>query len=102
MARERVVVETVICDICGTTTAKPTSPLIGLDGQRWQLDLCPSDLKKVTAQFSAWTANARRVRNPRRTVRQAVDEWTYLESLGFTRHRGRKSAAEAAALAKRR
>lgn len=103
MARQRVVIETVTCDICGKEVEDASTQAIGLGKDRWELDVCDADLQKLTKQFGNWTSKARRVQSSRRrTGRQAQDEWEYLESLGFTRHRGRKTAEEAAAIAARK
>lgn len=93
--------ETVTCDVCGKSIGNPATRTIALGSERWELDLCETDLKRVISQVKAWTANARvsSVRSARRRpASQARDEWDYLESLGFRRHRGRKSAEEIAAL----
>ncbi|MEY2474563.1 MAG: hypothetical protein QOK28_3892 [Actinomycetota bacterium] len=103
MARSKVVVETVYCDLCGRPVGKPLSQSVGLGRDSWELDLCAADMKRLQDQFGKWTKEARPIRRrQRRTEQQARDEWDYLEKLGFRRHRGRKSASEIAALAKRK
>lgn len=110
MARTRQIIETVTCDICGESSDDVTTIVLGWGNDRWELDLCRGDNEQVSSQFDTWIANGRRVRGgrsgsgggggARRGARtpQADDDWAYLESLGFKRHRGRKSAEEQAAL----
>lgn len=103
MARQRVVIETIVCDICGKEVTDATTQTIGFGRDRWELDVCAADLDTLMEQVGSWTANARKAQPARgRSSRQTKDEWEYLESLGFTRHRGRKTAEEAAAIANRR
>lgn len=101
MGRERVVIERLFCDACGAELKQSAIRTIAINGERWEVELCNKDLKRLQATFAEWTKNARRLQPRRRTASQTKDEWDYLESRGFTRHRGRKSAAEAAALAER-
>lgn len=98
MAKTRVVVETTVCDVCGQPVRKSTAQALGFGDDKWELDLCDADLKRLEKQIATWTKHARAVTPRRRPNRVARDEWTYLESLGFRRHRGRRSAAEIAAL----
>src|SRR5258708_5641277 len=112
MARTQEVVETITCDLCGRSADEDLTVTLGWDGEQWRVDLCPADYKRVATQFDKWIANgepaprkqtAARTRRSTRTKRaNGSDEWTYLESLGFKRHRGRKNAAEVEALAGRR
>lgn len=97
MARTRTVVESITCDICGKALRESRPTTITFGGDRWELDLCDKDLNALNRQIAQWTAGARRP-SARRSGKQAADEWGYLESLGFKRHRGRKSAEEQAAL----
>lgn len=99
MSRKHTLVESIACDVCGRPLKKSSPVSIAFAGKKWALDLCDRDQRTVGRQIEQWTASARVT--SRRSERQAEDEWTYLESLGFTRHRGRKSAAERAALAGR-
>lgn len=96
-----MVIERLFCDICGAELKQPASRTIAIDGERWELELCNKDLKQLQRTFAEWTRHGKQLHSRRRTASQAMDEWEYLESRGFTRHRGRKSAAEAAALAER-
>ena len=100
MARTRTVIETITCDVCGKSIRRGSPTSIGFGADRWELDLCDKDLAALQKQIAQITSNARRS-TIRRSVRQTEDEWTYLESKGFTRHRGRKSAEELAALRNR-
>jgi hypothetical protein len=111
MARTRTVVETITCDLCGKPAQDDLTVTLGWDGDQWRVDLCAADYNRVATQFDKWIANSEAAppRTPagprRRTAAKkstSSDEWTYLESRGFKRHRGRKSAAELDALAKRR
>ena len=108
MARTQLVVETITCDLCGRTADEDLTVTLGWDGEQWRVDLCPSDYKRVASQFDKWIANSEtvpaaksRARRAKKAASNGSDDWTYLESLGFTRHRGRKSAAEVEALATR-
>lgn len=102
MVRKRVVLETVECDICGKAVQSATTQTFAFGAERWEIDVCAKDLAILKKQFGEWTSTARKVTSRRRTARQAHDEWSYLEKMGFTRHRGRKSAEETAALAARK
>ncbi len=102
MVQKKTIIETTACDICGAAIEADRKESIAIGSSRWELDLCKKDLTALNKQFAEWTKTARRIGSSgRRSARQAQGEWEYLESLGFTRHRGRKSAAEAAALDKR-
>jgi hypothetical protein len=102
----RQVIQVVRCDICGQdVTAAPQSERVGLGGRLWSLDLCQEHHELIVTTVHGWTERADEVANrpgPRRR-RQPTndDEWDYLTSLGFERHRGRKSAAEIEALRQR-
>jgi ribosome-binding protein aMBF1 (putative translation factor) len=104
MARNRVIVETIICDICGREIDTAISCRLAVNKDAWDLDLCEDDARSVDAQIEQWVANARKASTEARRspARQSKDDWEYLESLGFKRHRGRKTPAETAALANRR
>ena len=110
MARNRQIIETVVCDLCGNEAEDAATVTLGWGNDRWELDLCGRDLDRVSAEFDAWVDKGRRARggrsggsaSTRRSSRSTSDDWDYLESLGFKRHRGRKSAEEAAALANRK
>jgi hypothetical protein len=106
MARTQEVIETITCDLCGRPAQD--SVTLGWNGQEWRVDLCRADNRRVATQFDKWIANSDRTpgRSPVRRNRgskatNGSDDWRYLESLGFTRHRGRKSSDEVAALASR-
>ena len=104
MARNRVIVETIICDICGRELESAITVRLSVNKDAWDLDLCEDDARTVDAQVEQWVINARKAgpQTSRSPARQSKDDWEYLESLGFTRHRGRKTPAENAALANRR
>jgi len=108
MARQQQIIETITCDICGREAPDATTVALGWGRDQWELDLCRSDNNKVSKQFDSWIDHGRKVRsrNASRSDRGAKatskDDWAYLEAHGFKRHRGRKSAEELAALAKRR
>ncbi len=104
MARNRVIVETIICDLCGKEIETANSFRLAVNKDAWDLDLCDDDARVMDAQIEKWVANARKASpaQNRTPARQSKDDWEYLESLGFTRHRGRKTPAENAALASRR
>ncbi len=111
MTRHTQVIETITCDICGDeTTAEGQPTRIGMAGQWWELDLCDNDYNAIGTAFGEWIANARKVkagarstggRSTGRASRTTANDWDYLESKGFTRHRGRLSTAEKEALAHR-
>lgn len=61
MARQRQIIETVTCDVCGETTEDATSVTLGWGREQWELDLCANDNAELSAQFDRWTSNARRV-----------------------------------------
>ena len=60
MARQRQIIETVTCDVCGQTTDDPTNVTLGWGREQWELDLCPTHNAELSQQFDQWTANARR------------------------------------------
>ena len=112
MARRQRVLETVTCDICGKDMDDADTIVLGWGKEQWELDLCDADNEQISKTFDSWIAGGRRVRASRGRGAKAArvsqapadhgsDDWGYLESLGFKRHRGRKSAAEQDALAKR-
>lgn len=105
MARNRVILETITCDVCGKQIESPITRRLAVNKDAWNLDLCDDDARIVDQQIESWVANAQRADNesPRRSpARQSKDDWEFLETLGFKRHRGRKTPAETAALANRR
>ena len=107
VARTTTVVETVTCDVCDQPVKDPQTLRIGLGRGLWELDLCAKDHTRVSKQIDELTARGRRVARPagRRDQARRGDagsDWDYLESLGFKRHRGRKSAEEIAALRNRK
>ena len=61
MARNRIITETVTCDICGNDTADPTTVTIGWGRDQWEIDLCDKDNKAVSKTFDGWIANGRKV-----------------------------------------
>ena len=112
MARTQTVIDNITCDICSEETVKATTATLGWDSDRWEVDLCPTDFKKLSTQFDNWIRQARPARSIRRAqdsrsgakrapAKKTADDWTYLESLGFQRHRGRKRPEEVEALAAR-
>ena len=60
MARQRQIIETVTCDVCGEETDDPTGVTLGWGREQWELDLCPTHNDELSAEFERWTANARR------------------------------------------
>ena len=60
MARQRQIIETVTCDICGETTDDATAVTLGWGREQWELDLCPAHNAELSSQFDTWTAKARR------------------------------------------
>lgn len=101
MARTKMLIEKVVCDVCGKVVDSADAGFLKWNTQSWELDVCPADQRLIDQQIRKWTKNARPPKQ-RRSESQARDEWEYLEKLGFTRHRGRKSAEEEAALASRK
>ena len=108
MTRRQEVIETISCDLCGRPADEDRTVTLGWDSEQWRVDLCPADYKRVATQFDKWIANSdaspaakRRTRSGKRSAANAADDWAYLESFGFKRHRGRKNAAEVEALANR-
>jgi hypothetical protein len=98
----RTVVESVVCDVCKADAAiHGRDQLVSLGCRRISIDLCDTHLADITAVFDTWAVAGREVARTRSRSTVAAD-WEYLESLGFKRHRGRKSAGERAALAARR
>lgn len=60
MARQRQIIETVTCDVCGEETDDPTGVTLGWGREQWALDLCPAHNSELSADFERWTSNARR------------------------------------------
>ena len=60
MARQRQIIETVTCDICGEATDDATAVTLGWGREQWELDLCPAHNAELSSQFDTWTAKARR------------------------------------------
>ncbi|HVF31640.1 MAG TPA: histone-like nucleoid-structuring protein Lsr2 [Acidimicrobiales bacterium] len=60
MARQRQIIETVTCDVCGEETDDPTGMTLGWGREQWELDLCPTHNAELSQDFERWTANARR------------------------------------------
>ena len=60
MARQRQIIETVTCDVCGQETDDPTGVTLGWGREQWELDLCPTHNAELSRQFDTWTANGRR------------------------------------------
>ena len=69
MARNRVVVEQVVCDVCGKEIEHPTSVILGWGREQWELDLCDDDHDAIGATFDEWIAKGAKVggRAPRRS-----------------------------------
>lgn len=108
MARERKVIETVRCDICGREADGATGLHIGWGKDTWEIDLCARDLAKIERSFDALVAAGRLVAANRRrrndrpsrpTAGERERRWAILGGLGYQRHPGRLSAEETAALA---
>lgn len=60
MARQRQIIETVTCDVCGEATDDPTGVTLGWGREQWELDLCPTHNGELSSDFERWTAHARR------------------------------------------
>jgi hypothetical protein len=60
VARQRQIIETVTCDVCGEQTDDPTGVTLGWGREQWELDLCPTHNAELSQEFERWTANARR------------------------------------------
>lgn len=106
MARQREVIETVTCDMCGTVTDAQTVRL-GWGTDAWELDLCAKDFAKVEKTFDQLIAAGRPARRrgrdggiapSRPTPQEREERWAILEAKGFERHPGRLSSAEIEAL----
>ena len=72
MARNRVVVEQVICDVCGKESDDAAAVTLGWGKEQWELDLCTSDHDSIGGTFDDWIAKGRKVsgraaRRPRST-----------------------------------
>ena len=67
MARQRQIIETVTCDVCGETTDDATAVTLGWGREQWELDLCPTHNAELSQQFDTWTAKARRTSTARST-----------------------------------
>ena len=65
MARQRQIIETVTCDVCGQASDDATAVTLGWGRERWELDLCPTHNAELSSQFDTWTANARRASSSR-------------------------------------
>jgi hypothetical protein len=127
MGTAQIVVDVVVCDVCGKQGTDLTRVKLGWDSQSWNVDLCPKDYAAVASKFDSWIANGEdagasrsepRPNGQTKTVKpvpkkakgkggtrsraSTSDRWDYLESKGFTRHRGRLTQQEQEALAKRR
>ncbi|HVT78329.1 MAG TPA: hypothetical protein VHD87_14935 [Acidimicrobiales bacterium] len=100
MATKRLVIETTTCDVCGAEGKDVTSEVLTLGSEKWSVDLCKKDRAAIAKQIANWTRTARPL-GRRRPKALADEEWDYLESVGFTRHTGRKTQAELAALTRR-
>lgn len=98
--KSRVVIEEVSCDVCGNPVGDGADQRISLGTEYWEIDLCAQHLAEMRGAFERWRNAGRRISSTRRRS-IAEDEWDYLETLGFSRHRGRKTAAERAALDRR-
>ena len=61
MARQRQIIETVTCDVCGQETDDPTGVTLGWGREQWELDLGPTHNAELSGEFERWPANARRV-----------------------------------------
>lgn len=98
--KSRVVIESVTCDLCEAEVEDGADQRISLGSDYWEIDLCPKHLEEMHRAFDRWGKAGRRISSTRRrSIAEA--EWDYLETLGFSRHRGRKTAAERAALERR-
>jgi hypothetical protein len=127
MGVAQIVVDVVVCDVCGKQEPDLTRVKLGWDSQSWNVDLCPRDYAAVGSKFDSWIANGEDAGAPRnqaspngkaktktpasnkaktksatRSRSSTSDRWDYLESKGFSRHRGRLTQQEQEALAKRR
>jgi hypothetical protein len=71
VARQRQIIETVTCDICGEQTDDATAVTLGWGREQWELDLCPTHNAELSGQFDQWTAKARRVTSGRGGGRSA-------------------------------
>ncbi|HUP85790.1 MAG TPA: histone-like nucleoid-structuring protein Lsr2 [Acidimicrobiales bacterium] len=60
MARQRQIIETVTCDLCGEETGDATAVTLGWGREQWELDLCPQHNAELSAQFDQWTSKGRR------------------------------------------
>jgi hypothetical protein len=60
VARQRQIIETVTCDVCGQETDDPTGVTLGWGREQWELDLCPDHNAELSREFERWTSNARR------------------------------------------
>lgn len=100
MTRTTKTIQLIHCDICGAD-ASTNSLRLSIDSNSWILDLCDLHRSEFDEVAAEWTTNAAPLAE-RRSRRQTEDDWVYLESLGFERHRGRKSSAELKALQQRR
>lgn len=83
MARQRTVVETVTCDLCGSETADATTVTLGWGRDQWELDLCSKDNAAVAKTFDSWIERGQKVSGrTRRTTKgvsatdtTAIREW---------------------------
>ena len=109
MARQQRVLETVTCDVCGKVVDAASTVVLGWGNEQWELDLCDADNALIGKTFDSWIEGGRKIRASNSTgskIARSSDkrptprlsDWDYLESLGFKRHRGRKTVAEQQAL----
>lgn len=101
-------IEIVVCDVCGVEMDADRQKMkLAVDDERVTVDACDKCRGIIHKTFDSWTAgldgttttSAPRVGAKRAAETARVDdEWDYLETQGFVRHRGRKTAAEQAAL----
>ncbi len=102
-----------MCDVCGNEIPEGKDApkmRLAIDDDRVTLDVCEKDRNLILRSFDSWTARLSDANPPAPRPKRANgssgeeatdDEWTYLETRGFVRHRGRKTADELAALAER-
>lgn len=102
MTRQRETRTIVTCDSCGNVDDAAAEHILTWNKDRWAIDLCASCAATHRATFDTIVQHAHpaRRRGPSRpTPAEREERWEILEQHGFTRHPGRLSAAELAALA---
>jgi hypothetical protein len=99
MARQRTILETFTCDVCGAESPEVTTVTLGWGKDQWELDLCEKDNAAVSKTFDSWIENGRKVSRRTRGAASssgvgdtaAIREWALANKMNVA-PRGRISA----------